>query len=128
MRVLAISGSLRAASHNTALLRHALEFLDYRQVSPLTVRLDATPQGRPLYERLGFVEQFEMARYEGTLPPSPDAGGVVVAQGSFGNGGTLRLSTSGIDAAQLRAAGLPLSADPSAHFGVRQLWRVQQLV
>src|SRR5207248_3510720 len=44
----------------------ALEFLDARQVQ--SVRLDATPLGRPLYERLGFVEQFEVARYEGRLP------------------------------------------------------------
>jgi autotransporter translocation and assembly factor TamB len=33
----------------------------------------------------------------------------VVAQGSFGNGGTLEVSASGIDLAKLRAAGLPVS-------------------
>jgi len=67
----------RGRGIGTALLRHALEFLDQRPI--LTVRLDATPLGRPLYERLGFVEQFEVARYEGTLPPTPDAGGVETA-------------------------------------------------
>ena len=38
------------------------------------------------------------------------AGGSVVASGSFGNGGNLRLSASGIDASSLRAAGLPVNA------------------
>jgi GNAT superfamily N-acetyltransferase len=67
----------RGRGIGTALLRHALEFLDQRGV--LTIRLDATPLGRPLDERLGFVEQFELARYEGTLPPTPDASGVETA-------------------------------------------------
>jgi GNAT superfamily N-acetyltransferase len=68
---------VRGRGIGNALVCHALEFLDQRQV--LTVRLDATPLGRPLYERLGFVEQFELARYEGTLPPTPGAGGVETA-------------------------------------------------
>ncbi|HEX3551456.1 MAG TPA: hypothetical protein VHT53_13815, partial [Candidatus Elarobacter sp.] len=38
------------------------------------------------------------------------AGGTVVAGGSFGNGGTLQLSASGVDAAALRGAGVPLAA------------------
>jgi len=37
------------------------------------------------------------------------AGGTIVAHGSFGNGGVLRLSASGVDAAVLRSAGIPLS-------------------
>ncbi|MDB5042590.1 MAG: hypothetical protein JWN27_3316 [Candidatus Eremiobacteraeota bacterium] len=37
------------------------------------------------------------------------AGGTIVAHGSFGNGGVLRLSASGVDAGALRAAGVPLS-------------------
>jgi GNAT superfamily N-acetyltransferase len=49
-----------------ALLDHALEFLDRRGIA--TVRLDATPLGRPLYEKLGFVAQFEVVRYAGALP------------------------------------------------------------
>ena len=31
-----------------------------------TVRLDATAQGRPVYERLGFVAEYEVARLVGT--------------------------------------------------------------
>ena len=30
-----------------------------------TVRLDATPLGRPVYEKLGFVGEYEVARWEG---------------------------------------------------------------
>jgi GNAT superfamily N-acetyltransferase len=50
-----------------ALMEQALAFAD--QLDVATVRLDATPLGQPLYEQLGFVEQFRLARFEGTLPP-----------------------------------------------------------
>jgi predicted N-acetyltransferase YhbS len=64
-----VDPAVRRRGIGTALLHHALDFLDRRGVA--TVRLDATPLGRPLYERLGFVEQFALARYEGKLPPAP---------------------------------------------------------
>jgi len=56
----------------TRLLRHALDYLDGRQVP--TVRLDATQAGRPVYKKLGFMAEYELARYEGvasrcTTPP-----------------------------------------------------------
>jgi GNAT superfamily N-acetyltransferase len=66
-----VEESLRGRGIGKALLNHALSFLDRRQVP--TIRLDATPLGRPLYERLGFTEQFQLARYEGTLSPTPAA-------------------------------------------------------
>ena len=56
----------RSRGVGRALMEHALAFLDAADVA--TVRLDATPLGRPLYERLGFIEQFQLARYAGTLP------------------------------------------------------------
>jgi GNAT superfamily N-acetyltransferase len=65
-----VEESVRGHGIGTALLSHALEFLDQRRV--LSVRLDATPQGQPLYERLGFAEQFRLARYEGVLPLASD--------------------------------------------------------
>jgi GNAT superfamily N-acetyltransferase len=46
------------------LMQHALAYLDALPVR--TVRLDATPLGRPLYERLGFVAEYELSRWEGT--------------------------------------------------------------
>jgi len=51
-----------------ALMQHALEFLDDRQIQ--TVRLDATPMGQPLYEKLGFRAEYTLNRHEGILPPS----------------------------------------------------------
>lgn len=47
----------------SALLRRALEFLDGRSVQ--TVRLDATAAGQRVYEKLGFVPEYPLARYEG---------------------------------------------------------------
>jgi hypothetical protein len=65
-------------------MRHALAFLDGRGVR--SVRLDATPLGRPIYEKLGFVAEYALARYGGVLPPK---GGTVpevepVAAGGLG--------------------------------------------
>jgi GNAT superfamily N-acetyltransferase len=57
-----------------ALMTHALEFLERQGVQ--TVRLDATPLGQPLYERLGFVAEYPLHRHEGILPPGPPAAGV----------------------------------------------------
>jgi GNAT superfamily N-acetyltransferase len=53
----------------THLLRHALDHLDSRQVS--TIRLDATESGRPVYETLGFIPEYDLARYQGIAPSYP---------------------------------------------------------
>jgi len=53
----------------TALLKHALDFLDGRGIK--TVRLDATAAGQPVYEKLGFVPEYPLTRYMGTAAPSP---------------------------------------------------------
>jgi GNAT superfamily N-acetyltransferase len=47
-----------------ALLERAIEYCESRQAD--SVRLDATPLGRPLYASLGFRDDFELARYRGT--------------------------------------------------------------
>jgi GNAT superfamily N-acetyltransferase len=49
-----------------ALLTRALNGLDAAGVR--TVRLDATEAGRPLYERLGFLADFQVTRYAGRAP------------------------------------------------------------
>ena len=46
-----------------ALMRLALDYLERRGVA--TVKLDATPAGKPLYESLGFVTEVELERWQG---------------------------------------------------------------
>jgi GNAT superfamily N-acetyltransferase len=58
-----VAGSARGRGIGTALLEHALAYLDGRGVP--TVRLDATAAGQPLYERLGFRGEYELARWVG---------------------------------------------------------------
>jgi GNAT superfamily N-acetyltransferase len=53
------------------LLNQALAFLDDRGIA--SVRLDATPLGRPLYQSLGFVEEYSLLRHEGVPSPDPAA-------------------------------------------------------
>jgi GNAT superfamily N-acetyltransferase len=60
---------LRGRGIGTALMRHALAYLEARRIE--RVRLDATPLGRPVYERLGFVAEYEVLRYGG-VPPRVD--------------------------------------------------------
>jgi hypothetical protein len=62
-----VEESVRGRGLAKALLAHALEFLEGRGVR--SIRLDATALGRPLYEKLGFVVEYELARYQGVLPP-----------------------------------------------------------
>jgi ribosomal protein S18 acetylase RimI-like enzyme len=59
----------RGRGIGTLLLRHALDYLEDRRV--LTVRLDATPAGRPVYEKLGFLAEYELVRYEGMASRYP---------------------------------------------------------
>jgi GNAT superfamily N-acetyltransferase len=47
-----------------ALLQRAIQYCESRQAN--SIRLDATPLGRPLYASLGFRDDFELARYRGT--------------------------------------------------------------
>jgi len=61
----------------TALLRHALGFLDGEGVR--TIRLDATAAGQPVYERLGFTPEYRLTRYEGIVPEGMAPGGTVEA-------------------------------------------------
>lgn len=56
----------------TAIMNHCISHL--RQQGVRSIRLDATPQGKPVYLKLGFQPQFELQRWEGTLPTNePEA-------------------------------------------------------
>lgn len=45
----------------TSLLQRAIEYLDSAGIP--TQKLDATPAGKPLYEKLGFVTEYEIDRW-----------------------------------------------------------------
>src|SRR5215468_3367107 len=45
----------------TELLRRAIDHLDDAGIP--TLKLDATPLGKPLYEKLGFISEFEIERW-----------------------------------------------------------------
>lgn len=53
----------------TALMRHAIDDLRSRGVK--TIRLDATPLGRPVYERLGFTVDYELTRWKREAMTAP---------------------------------------------------------
>jgi ribosomal protein S18 acetylase RimI-like enzyme len=64
-----VDNQYRGRGIGRALLEQTLAFLDEQQVA--TVRLDATPLGQPLYEKLGFSPQFVLARFEGAVVSGP---------------------------------------------------------
>jgi GNAT superfamily N-acetyltransferase len=76
-----VDPSIRGQGIGTRLIEHALAWLDQRGVP--SIRLDATPLGRPIYLKLGFVDEYELVRMEGTVdveafdrPASSPAGDV----------------------------------------------------
>jgi ribosomal protein S18 acetylase RimI-like enzyme len=62
-----VDESVRGLGIGTALVRQAVMFVE--EQSATSIRLDATPKGQPVYEKLGFRTQYELARYAGTLNP-----------------------------------------------------------
>jgi len=73
-----VDSACRNQGIGTALMTHVLHFLRDKNVP--TIRLDATPLGRPIYERLGFVADYELTRYEGVLPQAQPPTTVNAAQ------------------------------------------------
>lgn len=67
--MLLVEERFRGRGIGTRLTEHALGYLAARGVR--TARLDATPRGRPVYEKLGFLAEYELARLEG---PASDGG------------------------------------------------------
>ncbi len=56
----------------TQLLLKAIEYLDGLGIA--TIKLDATPKGKPIYEKLGFVTEYEIERWALSTraqPPKP---------------------------------------------------------
>ena len=72
--MLLVDAGARGRGVGTAMLKHSLNYLEGRKVK--TVRLDATSAGQPIYEKLGFVPEYQLARFEG-MAPSGRTGPVV---------------------------------------------------
>ena len=60
-----VEKDVRGKGVGTALLKHALDYLDKCKIK--TVRLDATHLGQPIYEKLGFLPEYELARFAGIV-------------------------------------------------------------
>ena len=56
-----VDPQFRSRGIGTCLLRKAIEYLD--EIKVPSIKLDATPQGKPLYEKLGFVVEYEIERW-----------------------------------------------------------------
>ncbi|MGH9407122.1 MAG: GNAT family N-acetyltransferase [Terriglobia bacterium] len=56
-----VSPSQRGRGIGTQLLKLAVDQLDSR--GPLTIKLDATPQGKPMYHKFGFEPEYEIERW-----------------------------------------------------------------
>lgn len=68
----------RGKGIGTQLLNRAIEYLD--AVGVVTIKLDATPNGQPLYEKLGFVTEYEIDRWalsSHSQPLKPDSTSVL---------------------------------------------------
>jgi GNAT superfamily N-acetyltransferase len=54
---------LRRFGIGTALLKHSIGYLE--QLGVECIKLDATPMGKKVYVPLGFVDEYELTRYQG---------------------------------------------------------------
>jgi len=56
-----VDGQFRGQGIGTALLQRAIAYLDARKIP--SVKLDATPQGKLLYQKFGFASEYEIERW-----------------------------------------------------------------
>jgi GNAT superfamily N-acetyltransferase len=61
----------RGLGIGTDLLKQAIHYLDGCGIP--STKLDATPQGKPLYQKLGFVSEYEIERWQWQRAPTPRA-------------------------------------------------------
>lgn len=62
-----VDPEFRGRGIGTLLLERAIRYLD--DIGIRTIKLDATPQGRPIYERPGFESEYEIERWLLKRPP-----------------------------------------------------------
>ena len=63
----------------TRMLHHCIDYLKARGAA--SIKLDATPMGQPVYEKIGFLPEYGAARWEGTnveMPSLPSGAPEVV--------------------------------------------------
>lgn len=78
--MLLVHPSWRRQGIGTALLQHCLAYLSNLGIP--CIKLDATPLGRPLYEKLGFVPEWGLVRWENlSLTGSASAASASVRSG-----------------------------------------------
>lgn len=75
-----VDPQLRGKGIGTALLQKALDHLDAKKVP--CVKLDATPQGKPIYARLGFQSEYEIERHSLTREIGPKDSPATVSGGA----------------------------------------------
>jgi len=56
-----VDAEFRGQGIGKTLLKRAIDYLDGRRIA--CMKLDATPQGRPLYEKLGFRPEYDVERW-----------------------------------------------------------------
>jgi len=66
-----VDPAARGQGMGTKLLEKTIEYLDARRVP--CMKLDATPQGKPIYAKLGFQTEYEIERWALKRPPSASA-------------------------------------------------------
>jgi hypothetical protein len=67
-----VDPSYRGRGIGTSLLEQTIEYLD--ELGIPCIKLDATPQGKPLYEKLGFLPEYEIERWTLRRVAVPAAG------------------------------------------------------
>jgi GNAT superfamily N-acetyltransferase len=75
-----VDPQLRGKGIGTALLQKAIDHLDAKKIP--CVKLDATPQGKPIYARLGFRIEYEIERHSLTREASAKASPQMVPEGA----------------------------------------------
>ncbi len=72
-----VDPEFRGRGIGTRLVAQSVEYLGRKGVR--SIRLDATPLGRPVYEKLGFRAEYELARWQGVAPARPTPPGIIPA-------------------------------------------------
>jgi GNAT superfamily N-acetyltransferase len=75
-----VSGELRGGGIGRAIMDRAIAYL--HRAGARTIKLDATPMGKPLYERMGFLPEYRVERYLRAAETLPVEGVVPIAPGT----------------------------------------------